>query len=96
MTHRAPPDSGEFETPRRPGDRRHLSTSEFVSLVMLALQFGALVWGAATLKSSVDELRVTMSEITRQIRDTQSMVNGLTVDVGILKDRSKLPPGSIR
>lgn len=97
MTARTPDTDGpEFARARQAGDRRHLATSELVSIAMLVLQFGALVWGASALKSSVDELRVTMVEMTHQIRDTQGTVNGLSIDVGILKDRSKLTAGPQR
>lgn len=83
------PDLADDEIPeqRHRGERRHVSIAEVVSIMMLVIQFGALVWGASALKSSVDDLRVTMSETSRQSRETQSTINQLTLDVGILKDR---------
>jgi len=74
--------------PRQRGDRRHWSTTEVISVAMLLLQFAAIVWGASQLKASVDGLQTTMVEMSRQVKESQATVNELSIDVGILKDRS--------
>lgn len=77
----------DTEEHRHRGERRHVSVSEVATILMLVVQFGALIWGASALKSSVDELRISMIETSRQSRETQTTINQLTLDVGILKDR---------
>lgn len=66
-------------------DRRHVSLPALIAIITLILQLGALVWGAATLKSSVDNLSVLAREMQKDIRNVQTDMSALKVDVGILK-----------
>lgn len=77
----------EIDTPRRPGDRRHMSVSDVATLIGLMISVATIVWGASAIKSSVDSLREAMVLMTAQVKETQTVVNRLSVDVGILQDR---------
>ena len=74
-------------TPETHTNRRRLTTMEMVSIAMLLLQFGVLVWGASALKSATDQNTVAVRELTSTVKDVQAVTNALSVDVGILKDR---------
>lgn len=80
----------EHSSDRRTGERRHMSVTEVVSIFVLILQFGALVWGAAKLSSSVDQLSVAMREIRDDVRDTNKKVETLSIDVGVLKNSKEV------
>jgi hypothetical protein len=79
--------SGNHIEDLRKGDRRHTPLSQIATLVMLALQLAALVWGAATLKAAVDQLESTVINIGVDIRENQVKINRLELEQAILHDR---------
>ncbi len=70
------------------GNRRRVTTMEAVSIAMLLIQFGILVWGASALKSSTDQNTAAVRELTDASEKTEVVINALSIDVGILKDRT--------
>jgi hypothetical protein len=71
------------------GDRRHLSVTETVSLVILVLQLAAIVWGAATLKASVDTLKGESGATRVDVANMASALQSLTVDVRLLQQQTR-------
>ena len=85
--------SDEFNNgDNRRGDRRHVPLSQVATLVMLALQLAALVWGAATLKSSVDQLKVTVEDIGAEMKVNRARITGLELEQAIIRDRQLRRP----
>lgn len=73
-------------------NRRRITPMEMVSIIMLLLQFAALIWGASALKSSVDGLQSGVVGLSATVQELQRSTNVLNVEVGILKDRVKKEP----
>lgn len=73
-------------------DRRHLSIRELAMIGTLLLNFGALVWGAATLTSTVSELKTATQQLNTTVQRMSDDLTSLKVEynarLGILEDRS--------
>ena len=77
------------EVEQRKGERRHPQISDLLSLILLVLQFGALVWGASAIKSSVDQLKEAVAELKIQSKSNYDKIVETRTEVEIL--RSRLP-----
>lgn len=67
---------------RRRNDRRSMNTRDFAVLATLLINFGALVWGAATMSSTVKTLEATAHEIRQ---DISSMNKNHNDRIGLLE-----------
>lgn len=74
-------------------DRRSLSLREVVMLATLLLNFGGLVWGAATITRTVAELQVAVSNLTSTVRGLAEDIASIKVDynarIRVLEDRQE-------
>lgn len=77
-------ESGDFITRRR-GERRHLSITEATLIAGMLFQAGMLVWGAAKLTTTVDNLAATAVEIKTEQKQQGNMITQLRVDVTAIK-----------
>lgn len=68
-------------------DRRHPSVSQVATLIMLALQLAALVWGAATLTASVNALERAAEALAIETRYNRDRISEVQQDVEVVKDR---------
>lgn len=75
----------------RDGDRRYTSPKDVAVLVTLGLQLAALVWGAATLKASVDDLRATVVEVRATLHTINDTQADNTARIRVLEDREHRP-----
>lgn len=72
-----------------------MSVSDVTQVIGLLFVVATFVWGAATIKSSVDALRETVLLTSAQGKETQATVNAqsveiakMSVDISNLKDRA--------
>ena len=68
-------------------DRRHLNITQLATLIMLALQLAAIVWGAASLKASVDALERAASSLEIETQANRARITDVHTDVEVIKDR---------
>lgn len=61
-------------------ERRHLTLREIGMISTLLLNFGALVWGAATMSSSVRTLTTTTDKLDRSIQTITSKMDDIRLD----------------
>lgn len=91
-----PEDEDITEVPVRLYNRRRMTPTELGLLITLIGQGIAFVWGAATLKAtiqgklemtntSVVGLRDAVVDLKMEMRESRTEINQLTVDVGVLK-----------
>lgn len=73
--------------------RRSLSVRELVTLATLVLNFGGLIWAAATLSATVGELKETTVGIKRTMEVMAEQLVQIKVDhdgrLRVLEDRSQ-------
>lgn len=73
--------------------RRSLSIREIVTLATLVLNFGGLIWAAATLSATVGELKETTSGIKKTMEVMAAQLVEIRVDhdgrLRVLEDRSQ-------
>jgi hypothetical protein len=55
----------------------------------MLVNIGALVWGAATIKSTVDQLGMTMTSVVRQIDKMNDKVGDHDGRLRVLEDRER-------
>lgn len=64
----------------RIGERRHYSLRDFSTIVVLLLNFGALVWGAATMSNSLRSLRDTVNEVKGTMATAGAKIDQIQLD----------------
>ncbi len=73
------------------GERRQLTLREFSTLVLLLLNFGGIVWGAATMSNSILQLRTSVAELRAVSQSLVSDLVAIKVDynarIRVLEDR---------
>ena len=70
-------------------NQRRVSTAEVTAVIVLVIQLGALIWGAATLSAAVTSLSTTATDMKSDIKQVQTDVNTLKVDVSVLKSQGQ-------
>lgn len=74
-------------------DRRHYGPREYVILATLILNFGGLVWGAATLAASVTELRESVNMLNRTsvkvLEDLSQLKIEYNARLSVMEDRMR-------
>lgn len=73
-------DSKSFKIPGR-----RLSVGETTGLLVLALNIGAIIWGAATASASVQRLTEAVTELRASQLSQGRDVGLIQVDIGVLK-----------
>lgn len=68
-----PEDSGKTR------ERRHISAREITSTFLLLMNFGGLVWGAATMSSSVKQLEASIIKLN-------TFADGLTLQMAQVRE----------
>lgn len=72
-------------------DRRHYGMRELAVVVALLLNFGGIVWGAATLSASVTQLQVAVGSLNSTAAQFRTELSQMREDYGarlrILEDR---------
>lgn len=64
-----------------------LGLKEFSVIIMLLVNFGGMIWGAAKLSASVENLKETVGSITTTMQTAVSTLNSQAADVAVLKYR---------
>lgn len=71
--------------------RRHMSFRDFAMLGTLIVNFAALIWGAATITSTVSQLSVTVQaldkSVSRVIEDMYTIKVDYNARIRVLEDR---------
>jgi len=71
-------------------DRRRWGPREIVPIVLVSLNIGALVWGAATMNASVGQLTTAVTELKTTVialmKDMSEMKIEYSRELGILQD----------
>lgn len=61
-------------------DRRHFGLRDLSTMVLLLLNFGGIVWGAATMSSSLRTLKETTDRLTHTMEQTTSKMESIQLD----------------
>lgn len=64
----------------RVSDRRHYGIRELSSTVLLLLNFGGIVWGAATMSGSLKNLRETTDKLSHTLEQTTTKMETIQLD----------------
>lgn len=74
------------------GERRQITLREIAMMVTLLLNFGALVWGAATISNTVNSLKGTVQDLNLTVRTITADMNQIKMDYNarlrVLEDRN--------
>jgi hypothetical protein len=62
-----------------------MTTQELTSLVIIVMNGGALVWGAATISSSVKHLDGTVGELKQLVLTTSDKLHTVIAQVAVLE-----------
>lgn len=63
-------------------ERRHITFREIVSPVVLLMNFGGIVWGAATMSGSVTQLKESVTDLKLVARDLGERLSAIKEDYG--------------
>ena len=68
-----------------------LNKIPLTTLAPIAINIAALIWGAAKISNSVENLTKSMTELRMTVQTIDSRVNGNTVDIEVIKALLKQP-----
>lgn len=63
-------------------DRRHAPLRDIVGAVVLIMNFGGLVWGAATMSGSVTQLKESVDDLRGVAKDLSGQMSSIREDYG--------------
>lgn len=63
-------------------DRRHVALRDIVAMVVLLMNCGGLVWGAATMSGTVTQLRVSVDDLRGVAKELSSQLSSIREDYG--------------